>query len=306
MWDELSNYSHVPMCKCGGCTCGAATGLMKEREEEKTHQFLMGLDDSVFETVRSNILSMDSLPSLNKVYAMVIHEERYRRLVGRLVYLTITRPDLCYFVHILAQFMQAPLQIHYDAALRVVRYLKSNPGQGILLRSDSDVLLSGYCDSNWASCPLTRRSLTGYFVLLGCSPISWKTKKQHTISRSSIEAEYRSMAVVCCELTWLKTLLKSLGVSHSQPMQLFCDSQAALHIAGNPVFHERTKHIEVDCHFVRDLVQAGDVATSHIRTTEQLADIFTKALGKHQFHYLLGKLGIHNPPLEGEYNEIKV
>ncbi|KAJ1688075.1 hypothetical protein LUZ63_019465 [Rhynchospora breviuscula] len=229
--------------------------------------------------------------------------ERYRRLIGRLIYLTITRPDLCYSVHILAQFMHAPLDVHYDAAIRVMRYLKGNPGQGILLRADSDLTLYGYCDSDWATCPLTRRSLTGYFVMLGTSPISWKTKKQHTVSRSSAEAEYRSMATTACELTWLKTLLQSLGVSHTQPMKLMCDSQVALHIAANPVFHERTKHIEIDCHFVRDQIQAGCIVASHIRTNEQLADIFTKALGKRQFHYLLGKLGILNlhAQLEGEY-----
>ncbi|KAJ1685788.1 hypothetical protein LUZ63_017178 [Rhynchospora breviuscula] len=229
--------------------------------------------------------------------------ERYRRLIGRLIYLTITRPDLCYSVHILAQFMHAPLDVHYDAAIRVMHYLKGNPGQGILLRADSDLTLYGYCDSDWATCPLTRRSLTGYFVMLGTSPISWKTKKQHTVSRSSAEAEYRSMATTACELTWLKTLLQSLGVSHTQPMKLMCDSQAALHIAANPVFHERTKHIEIDCHFVRDQIQAGCIVASHIRTNEQLADIFTKALGKRQFHYLLGKLGILNlhAQLEGEY-----
>ncbi|KAJ1703741.1 hypothetical protein LUZ63_003520 [Rhynchospora breviuscula] len=229
--------------------------------------------------------------------------ERYRRLIGRLIYLTITRPDLCYSVHILAQFMHAPLDVHYDAAIRVMRYLKGNPGQGILLRADSNLTLYGYCDSDWATCPLTRRSLTGYFVMLGTSPISWKTKKQHTVSRSSAEAEYRSMATTACELTWLKTLLQSLGVSHTQPMKLMCDSQAALHIAANPVFHERTKHIEIDCHFVRDQIQAGCIVASHIRTNEQLADIFTKALGKRQFHYLLGKLGILNlhAQLEGEY-----
>ncbi|KAJ3685421.1 hypothetical protein LUZ61_014585 [Rhynchospora tenuis] len=218
--------------------------------------------------------------------------EKYRRLIGRLIYLTITRPELCYSVHILAQFMQNPHQTHYEAALRVVRFLKGNPGQGLLLKADGNLQLNAFCDSDWASCPLTRRSLSGYFVMLGNSPISWKTKKQQTVSRSSAEAEYRSMANATSELLWLKSFLKSLDVIHFQPMKLWCDSQAALHIATNPVFHERTKHIELDCHFVRDQIRIGCIAAVYTRSSEQLADIFTKALGKQQFNYLLGKLGI--------------
>ncbi|KAJ3704813.1 hypothetical protein LUZ61_008518 [Rhynchospora tenuis] len=218
--------------------------------------------------------------------------EKYRRLIGRLIYLKITRPELCYSVHILAQFMQDPSQTHYEAALRVVRFLKGNPGQGLLLRADGDLQLNAFCDSDWASCPLTRRSLSGYFVMLGTSPISWKTKKQQTVSRSSAEAEYRSMANATAELLWLKSFLQSLDVIHSQPMRLWCDSQAALHIATNPVFHERTKHIELDCHFVRDQIRTRCIAAVYTRSSEQLADIFTKALGKQQFNYLLGKLGI--------------
>ncbi|KAL2901568.1 Retrovirus-related Pol polyprotein from transposon RE1 [Bienertia sinuspersici] len=219
----------------------------------------------------------------------------YRRLVGRLIYLCFTRPDLTYAVHILAQFMQAPRTEHWDAALRVVRYLKGCPGQGILLRSDSDLQLVGWCDSDWASCPNTRRSLTGWLVSLGGSPISWKTKKQHTVSRSSAEAEYRSMASITCELKWLKGLLSCLGVPHLSPVSLFCDSQSALHIAQNPVFHERTKHIEVDCHYVRDAIQDGLIAPSYVPTSYQLADVFTKSLGYTQFTYLTSKLGICNP-----------
>ncbi|XP_026429268.1 uncharacterized protein LOC113325284 [Papaver somniferum] len=161
---------------------------------------------------------------------------QYRRLIGRLIYLTITRPELCYSVHVLAQFMQSPRLSHWEAALRVLRYRKGHPGQGIVLRKDSALQLNSYCDSDWASCPLSRRSLTGYFIFLGGSPIFWKTKKQHTVSRSSAEAEYRSMAHTCSELTWLKTLLKSLGVFYSQPMRLYCDSQSALHIAANLFF----------------------------------------------------------------------
>lgn len=220
------------------------------------------------------------------------YPERYRRLVGRLIYLTITRPELSYAVHTLAQFMQDPRVNHWDAALRVVRYLKGRPGQGILLHSDSNLQLHAYCDSDWASCPVTRRSLTGYFVLLGGSPIAWKTKKQHTVSRSSAEAEYRSMATTCAELKWLKGLLHFLGIPHERPMRLFCDSQAALHIAANPVFHERTKHIEIDCHFIRDEIQKGAIATSYVWTRDQLADILTKALGRPQFDRFLRKSGI--------------
>lgn len=223
---------------------------------------------------------------------------RYRRIVGRLIYLTLTRPDISYPVHILSQFMHEPLIDHYDAALRVLRYLKGHPGQGLLLSADSDLQLYAYCDSDWASCPVSRRSLSGYFILLGHSPISWKTKKQTTVSRSSAEAEYRAMAFACAEIKWIRYFLASLGVFHREPVRLFCDNQAALHIAANPVFHERTKHIELDCHFVRELLVAGIITTAHVPTKLQLADLFTKALGAAQFSLLLSKLGVidlHTP-----------
>jgi len=119
---------------------------------------------------------------------------QYRRLVGRLIYLTITRTELSYSVHILSQFMQNPREEHMEAAKRVLRYLKENPGQGLLLRSDLDLQVLAYCDSDWGTCPLTQRFLIGYFVTLGGSSISWRTKKQTTVSRSSAEAEYHAMA----------------------------------------------------------------------------------------------------------------
>nr|AAD19784.1 putative retroelement pol polyprotein [Arabidopsis thaliana] len=218
----------------------------------------------------------------------------YRRLVGRLLYLLHTRPELSYSVHVLAQFMQNPREAHFDAALRVVRYLKGSPGQGILLNADPDLTLEVYCDSDWQSCPLTRRSISAYVVLLGGSPISWKTKKQDTVSHSSAEAEYRAMSYALKEIKWLRKLLKELGIEQSTPARLYCDSKAAIHIAANPVFHERTKHIESDCHSVRDAVRDGIITTQHVRTTEQLADVFTKALGRNQFLYLMSKLGVQN------------
>ncbi|GAA0179164.1 transmembrane signal receptor [Lithospermum erythrorhizon] len=218
--------------------------------------------------------------------------ERYRRLVGRLIYLSFTRPDLAFSVHVLSQFLHEPRMDHWLAALRVVKYLKGCPGQGILLPTESDLQLTGWCDSDWASCPLTRRSVSGWIVFLGSSPVSWKTKKQVNVARSSAEAEYRSMASVTCELKWLKGLLKCFGVPHTRPSGLVCDSQSAIHLAQNPVFHERTKHIEIDCHFLRDAVLDGTIRTSHVPTTDQLADIFTEALGQKQFEHLLRKLGI--------------
>lgn len=163
-----------------------------------------------------------------------------------------------------------------------------------MLRAVSDLRLRVFCDADWAACPKTRRSLSSFIVLLGNSPISWKTKKQDTVSHSSAEAEYRSMAVALRELKWLKRLLRDLGVEHSAPMEMFCDSKSALYIASNPVFHERTKHIEADCHSVRDAVQDKSIVTRHVRTTEQLVDIMTKALGAPAFQYLLSKLGVRN------------
>ena len=186
-----------------------------------------------------------------------------------------------------------------DAARHVLRYLKGTPSYGILLCANSSLQVHAYCNADWGTCPLTRRSLTSYLVTLGGSPVSWKTKKQPTISHFSAKAEYQSMAIATSELVWLKSLLGSLGVFHDIPMHLYCDSQATLHIAKNPIFHKCTKHIGIDCHFVREKLESGDLTVSYLTTKEQPADIFTKALGKKPFVYLRGKMGMidpHTPP----------
>ncbi|RVW40667.1 Retrovirus-related Pol polyprotein from transposon RE1 [Vitis vinifera] len=176
----------------------------------------------------------------------------YRRLVGQLIYLTITRPEISYSVHILSQFMQEPRKPHLDVVHHLLRYHKGAPKQGLYFPAKGNLLLRGFCDADLAQCSITRRSVIGYCIFLRETLISWKTKKQTTVSRSLAESEYRAMTSITCELTWLKYLLDDLQVEHSQATKLFCDSKAALHITANPIYHERTKHIEIDCHVVRE------------------------------------------------------
>ncbi|KAI3766949.1 hypothetical protein L2E82_17029 [Cichorium intybus] len=223
-----------------------------------------------------------------------VDASQYRRLVGRLLYLQATRPDIAYSVNVLSQFVADPRQTHMDAVTRVLRYLKATPGQGILLPYNGGTNLVTYCDSDWMGCPFTRRSRTGYLLLLGGAPISWRSKKQSVVSRSSAEAEYRAMATTVSEILWMRWLLNELDVKQNGPTPLFCDNQAARHIANNPVFHERTKHVEMDCHFVRERVESQEIQPLHINTKLQIADLFTKALGAQQLRVLLDKLGIRN------------
>ncbi|EOY27027.1 Cysteine-rich RLK (RECEPTOR-like protein kinase) 8, putative [Theobroma cacao] len=140
----------------------------------------------------------------------------------------------------------------------------------------------------------SRKSITGYCVFIGDTLVSWKSKKQAVVARSSAEAEYRSMASTCCELMWLKHLLADFKIDHDDPIDLYSDSQSAIHISKNPVFHEQTEHIEMDCHFIREKVLASTIKPLHISTDLQVVDIFTKALLPKQFYKLLGKMSVHD------------
>nr|GEV04349.1 retrovirus-related Pol polyprotein from transposon TNT 1-94 [Tanacetum cinerariifolium] len=234
--------------------------------------------------------------------------EVYRRFIGKLIYITVIRPDICYTVQLLSQFMQSPTSVHMQAVKHLLRYLLNSPGQGILLAHDSAIQFKAYCDSDWASCPVTRRSTTGFCVLLGDSPISWKSKKQAVVSRSSAEPQYRSMAMTCCEVNWLVNLFKDLGIKDMKPVDLFCDNQVALYIATNSVFHARTKHIEVDCHYVRHQLKAGKIKPTYVHTKSQLDDVFTKVVSVDQHTKLLSKLRVsssNNSQLEGECTKDK-
>ncbi|CAL0328366.1 unnamed protein product [Lupinus luteus] len=222
----------------------------------------------------------------------------YRRLVGRLLYLTISRPDIAYATQQLSLFLCNPMDVHYKAALRVLHYIKSSPAQGLFFSSTSSLKLAGFADSDWACCLDTRKSITGFCIFLGSSLISWKSKKQTTVSRSSSEAEYRALASLACEIQWLNFLFTDLHIPLLNPAVVYCDNRSAIYLAHNPVFHERSKHIEVDCHVIREKIQQGLIHLLPIASAAQVADAFTKPLPPALFHTFVSKLGlctIHHP-----------
>ncbi|MED6133630.1 hypothetical protein PIB30_116809 [Stylosanthes scabra] len=171
----------------------------------------------------------------------------YRRLIGRLLYLTNTRPEIGYAVGKLSQYLDCPTNLHFEAALRVLKYLKTASGTSLWFSVETDLEPTGFSDSDWGTCPDTRRSILGYCFFIGTSIVSWKSKKQHTVASSSCEAEYRALAVATREAQWMTYVLEDLRIKLSKPIAIYCDSQSALHIAANLVFHERTKHIKMDC-----------------------------------------------------------
>ncbi|PRQ56213.1 putative RNA-directed DNA polymerase [Rosa chinensis] len=218
---------------------------------------------------------------------------RYQRLVGRLIYLAHTRPDVAYAVSVVSQFMHNPSESHMDAVMRILKYLKSAPGRGVLFSKHSNILeVCGFTDADWAGNITDRRSTSGYFTFVGGNLVTWKSKKQKVVARSSAEAEYRGMAHGVCELLWLRNLLRDLGFKLKSTMQLYCDNKAAIDISQNPVQHDRTKHVEVDRHFIKEKLDAKIISFPFVPTEEQLADVLTKGVSRKAFYDSLSKLGM--------------
>ncbi|CAL8152275.1 unnamed protein product [Prunus armeniaca] len=198
-------------------------------------------------------------------------KERYQRLVGKLIYLSHTRPDIAYAVS------------------------ESNSWKGVNVLQVWSYNVEGYTDADWADLVTNRHSASGYFTFVGGNLVTWRSKKQKVVSRSSAEAEYRGMAQGVCELLWLRRLLRDLGFGPQKPMDLYCDNKAAITIAHNPVQHDRTKHVEVDRHFVKEKLDAEMISFPFISSEYQLANVLTKVVSTTVFLNSLEKCNIFAP-----------
>jgi hypothetical protein len=209
----------------------------------------------------------------------------YRQLIGSLMYLVNTRPDICFAVNTLSQYMVEPRGVHMVGAKHVLRYVAGAVDYGLDYVRGDGVTLVGYTDSDWAGCAADRKSTSGCCFSLGSGLVSWFSRKQKSVALSSAEAEYMAASQASCEAIWLRKMLVGLFGQEMAPTLIHCDNQSCIKLSENPVFHDRSKHIEIRYHFIRDWVQRGAVQLQYISTDEQVADILTKALprGKHVF-----------------------
>jgi hypothetical protein len=233
---------------------------------------------------------------------------RYRQIVGKLLYLTNTRPDLAYSVNLISRFLVNPQQKHLDSALDILRYVQATKDYGILYQKGQDINIQGYTDTDWGSCEETRRSTGGYIFTVGQASLTWSSKRQPTVSRSSTESEYKALSDGTQEAVWIRRLLLELGFLHKTEMPLncsnseilanlpkiplHCDNQGSLKLARNPIFHARTKHIEIHHHFARKRLEEGEIDLDYIPTGQQPADILTKALGRKKFEFHRNSIGV--------------
>ncbi|XP_071734160.1 secreted RxLR effector protein 161-like [Rutidosis leptorrhynchoides] len=201
----------------------------------------------------------------------------FRQMVGSLIYLTIIRPEIAYSVGIVSQFMQCPTNVHIDAAKRILRYVKGSIGHGLWYKKCDNVLLKGFVDADWVGDANDRHSTSGYYFNMSSVVISWCSKKQDVVALSSTEAEY---------------IAATMAAQEYYVVKLKCDNESAIKLASNPVFHARTKHIEMRYHFIREMVLSGEIELANVRTNAQVADIFTKALMKTKFMEFREALGI--------------
>lgn len=195
--------------------------------------------------------------------------------------------------------MQHPTEKHLLLVKRILRYLQGTSSYGLTLRSSSNLKLSfqAYTDADWAGDQTDRRSTSGYCVYLGSNLISWSARKHKTVSKSSTKDEYHGLVIATAELMWIESLLKELQVLVCTPPVLWCDNLGATYLTINPIFHGRTKHIEIDYHFICERVQRGQLIVRFVCSKDQIADVFTKRLSRDRFSSMRSKLTVSDHPL---------
>ncbi|KAK2987979.1 hypothetical protein RJ640_011242 [Escallonia rubra] len=224
----------------------------------------------------------------------------YRSMVGNLLYLTATRPDIMFAASLLSRFMEAPSHFHLGAAKRVLRYIQGTIDYGIMNGRSKEVKLTGFCDSDFGGCKDDIKSTSGYCFTPGSGVFSWLSKKQQSVAQSSAEAEYVSAAIATCQAIWLRRIFHDFGQKQERKTELFCDNKSAIAMAKNPVFHSRTRHIALKYHFIREAIEEGEIELEFCRSEEQVADIFTKALPRERFEELRQALGVQQQDIKGE------
>lgn len=192
--------------------------------------------------------------------------------------------------------MHAPREPHFNFLKRILRYIKGTSDHGLHILKSPNLRNTAYSDADWGGCLDTRRSTSGYCVFLGDNLVSWSSKRQPIVSRSSADAEYKGVANATVETSWLQNLLLELHVPVTKVMLVYCDNIFVVYLSDNPVQHQRTKHVQIDNHFVHDLVKIGCIHVIHVLTGHQYADIFTKGLPGQLFQRFRSSLCIHSPP----------
>jgi hypothetical protein len=220
-----------------------------------------------------------------------VDQKVYRSMIGSLLYLCASRPDIMLSVCMCARFQSDPKESHLTVVKRILRYLAYTPKFGLWYPRGSTFDLIGYSDADWAGCKINRKSTSGTCQFLGRSLVSWTSKKQNSVALSTAEAEYIAAGHCCAQLLWMRQTLRDYGYKLTR-VPLLCDNESAIKMADNPVEHSRTKRIAIRYHFLRDHQQKGDIEISYINTKDQLADIFTKPLDEQTFTKLRHELNI--------------
>jgi hypothetical protein len=226
----------------------------------------------------------------------VVDATVYRQLVGSLMYLVNTRPDICYAVNQLSQAMVKPTKLFWKASKHVLRYLKGTSEYGLWYRYTDEVKLHGFTDAYWEGSLTDRKNTSGGIFSIRSTTVSWYNRKQISVALSSAEAEYMVASQAACEAIWMRKILVGLFVSHLDPIVIYCDNQSCIKLSINLVFHDRSKHIDIRYHHLIDCVQRKIMFLQYIPMKDQDADILTKALTRRKFEYHRDRIGVKDNP----------